>query len=209
MSAVQVLVLAKEPVAGRVKTRLTPALTPQQAAEVATAALQDTLDAVRRTDAAVRVLVVDGSWDAPGFVRQPQSGGALDERLALAFDDAWAARALPMVLIGMDTPQVTEVLLEKAIGMLLSPGVDAVLGLAEDGGWWALGLRSPQAHLIRGTATSRDDTGQVQQDRLLGAGLAVVDLPVLRDVDTVEDLHAVARVCPGGRFAAVVERLLP
>ena len=209
MTAAQVLVLAKEPVAGRVKTRLTPALTPREAAEVAEAALEDTLEAVRRTDAAVRVLVLDGTWAAAGFVVQPQSGGELDERLANAFDDAWAANPLPMMLIGMDTTQITEALLEKALATLLSPGVDAVLGLADDGGWWGLGLRRPQPHLIRGIITSRDDTGQVQRQRLLAADLALVDLPVLRDVDSIEDLLHVARTCPDGRFTATVNRVLP
>jgi rSAM/selenodomain-associated transferase 1 len=209
MTAVQVLVLAKEPVAGRVKTRLTPALTPQEAAQIAEAALEDTLDAVRRTDAAVRVLVLDGTWAADGFAVQPQGTGELDERLAQAFDAAWAENPVPMLLIGMDTPQVTEVLLEKAVATLLSPGVDAVLGLAEDGGWWGLGLRRPQPHLIRGVVTSRDDTGQVQRERLLSASLELVDLPVLRDVDTVEDLLIVAASCPEGRFTATVTRVLP
>jgi glycosyltransferase A (GT-A) superfamily protein (DUF2064 family) len=208
MTAVQVLVLAKEPVAGRVKTRLSPALTPREAAEVAEAALEDTLDAVRRTDADVRVLVLDGTWAAVGFVVQPQSTGELDERLADAFDAAWSENPLPMLLIGMDTPQVSEVLLEKAVATLLSPGVDAVLGLAQDGGWWGLGLRRPQPHLIRGVVTSRDDTGEVQRRRLLAAGLELVDLPVLRDVDTVEDLLPVASGCPDGRFTATVARVL-
>jgi glycosyltransferase A (GT-A) superfamily protein (DUF2064 family) len=208
VTAAQVLVLAKQPVAGRVKTRLTPVLTPEQAARVAAAALDDTLDAVRRTEVDVRVLVLDGCWPADGFVVQPQSAGPLDERLACAFDDAWEARALPMLLVGMDTPQLTEVLLEKAIATLLSPGVDAVLGLAEDGGWWGLGLRRPHPSLVRGVQTSRDDTGGVQRGRLLDAGLTLVDLPVLRDVDTVGDLRVVAGQAGEGRFADTVAAVL-
>jgi rSAM/selenodomain-associated transferase 1 len=209
VTAAQVLVLAKQPVAGRVKTRLIPALSPQGAAQVAEAALLDTLDVVRRTQVDRRVLVLDGTWQAEGFAIQPQSAGDLDERLAAAFNDAWAAEPLPMLLIGMDTPQVTDVLLEKAIATLLSPAVDAVLGLAEDGGWWVMGLREPHPELIRGIATSRDDTGQVQRSRLVAAGLHVVDLPVLRDVDTVQDLRLVAASCPDGRFAVAVSELLP
>ncbi|MGZ6793257.1 MAG: TIGR04282 family arsenosugar biosynthesis glycosyltransferase [Mycobacteriales bacterium] len=208
MTAAQVLVLAKEPVPGRVKTRLTPALTPEQAAEVARAALEDTLDAVRRADVAHRVLVLDGLWPADGFVLQPQCGGPLDERLATAFDDAWAAVPLPLLLIGMDTPQVTEVLLDKAVATLLSPGVDAVLGPTEDGGWWAMGLRRPHPELVRGVATSRDDTGAVQRARLLGAGLVVADLPLLRDVDTISDLRPVAALSPVGRFTDAVAQVL-
>ena len=85
--SVQVLVLAKQPVAGRVKTRLCPPFTPQGAADVAAAALEDTLDVVRSVDVARRVLVLDGDYDAPGFVIQPQRGGPMPARLAGAFDD--------------------------------------------------------------------------------------------------------------------------
>lgn len=207
MSHAQLLVLAKQPVAGQVKTRLCPPLTPDQAATVALAALEDTLDAVRRTAVDRRVLVVDGDFDAPGLASQPQRRGGLDARIAGAFDDAWAAQPLPMLLIGMDTPQVDEVVLAKALSTLLSPGVDAVLGAATDGGWWALGLRSPCGPLIAGVPTSRADTGQLQLDRLLAAGLHVEPLPVLQDVDMVSDLHPVAALVPRSRFAATVAKV--
>ena len=134
--------------------------------------------------------------------------GSLDERLAAAFDDAWAHLQLPMFLIGMDTPQVTEQLITQALDNLLEPGVDAVLGLAPDGGWWALGLRRPHPALIRGIETSRDDTGVRQRASLVEAGLVVCDLPQVRDVDTVADLAAVAAQVPHGRFARTVATVL-
>ena len=198
---VQLLVLAKTPVAGKVKTRLCPPLSPEGAARVAAAAIEDTLDAVRATPVARRVLVVDGPLVADGFDRQDQRGGPLDERLAAAYDDA-RAEGLPTLLIGMDTPQVTPVLLGQAALALL--GTDAVLGAAEDGGWWALGLAHPDGGLLAGVATSLDDTGARQHARLVEAGLAVADLPVLRDVDTVDDARAVAAEAPHGRFAAAL-----
>lgn len=197
---VQLLVLAKTPVAGRVKTRLTPPLTPEGAARVAAAAIEDTLAAARATPVSRRVLVVDGPLTADGFDRQPQRGGPLDERLSAAYDDAAATSPLPALLIGMDTPQVTRALLEQAALDLLAH--DAVLGRAPDGGWWALGLRLPAGHLLHGVPTSRDDTGQLQLERLRAAGLDVALLPELRDVDTVEDAQAVAALAPGSRFAA-------
>ena len=202
---VQLLVLAKTPVPGRVKTRLCPPLTPAQAADVAAAALEDTLDAVRATPVARRVLVVDGDATAAGFDVVPQRAGGLDERLGGAFDDV-AAAGLPALLIGMDTPQVTPALLTAAADALL--GSAAVLGLAADGGWWALGLQAPDGGLLRGVATSRDDTGRRQLDRLTGAGLHPVALPVLSDVDTAADAVAVARAAPAGRFAALVAELI-
>ena len=208
MRQAQVVVLAKEPVPGRVKTRLCPPLTPEQAARVADAALQDTLSAVRRCGAAHAMLAVDGAVNAPGLVVVDQHRGGLDARIVGAFADAWALHRLPTLLIGMDTPQLTPDLLDDALSRLLSPGIGAVLGLALDGGWWALGLRKPDPALVLGIPTSRDDTGALQRQRLIAAGLRVDDLGVLRDVDTVEDLEPVARAAPDRRFAAVVAQVL-
>ena len=196
-AAVQVLVLAKEPVAGRVKTRLCPPLTPEGAARVAAAALEDTLASVRQLDVARRVLVLEGDYAAAGFVVQPQRGGPMSERLAAAFDDA---QRMPTLLIGMDTPQVTASLLGEVVEDLrVHP---AVLGMAADGGWWALGLQDPDGALLRNIPTSQDDTGALQLARLVGHGLLVHPLPVLRDVDTIADARAVADLAAGSRFAA-------
>lgn len=202
--SVQLLVLAKAPVAGRVKTRLCPPLTHEQAAQVAAAALEDTLDAVRAVPAARRVLVLDGAYDVPGFDVQPQRGGPMPERLAAAFDDC--DPGLPTLLVGMDTPQLTPQLLAQAVAALGEH--PAVLGLAEDGGWWALGLQRPDGSLLRDVPTSRDDTGGLQRAALRAAGLDPHLLPALRDVDTADDARAVAALAPGGRFAAAVRSLL-
>ena len=80
-----VLVVAKAPVPGRVKTRLTPALTPLQAAQVAAASLADTLASVAGCGATRRTLALDGppgDWIPPGFTVIPQRGESLNERLA-------------------------------------------------------------------------------------------------------------------------------
>ncbi len=200
---VTVLVLAKEPVAGRVKTRLCPPLTPAQAAAVATAAIEDTLATVRAVDVARRVLVLDGSYDAPGFDVVAQRGGPMPERLAAAFDDHGGA---PTLLIGMDTPQLTVALLTQACA-LLDGGAD-VLGPAKDGGWWALGLRRPDGALLAGVPTSRADTGARQLAVLRAAGLSPHLLPALRDVDTIHDARAAATDAPHGRFAAALTAAL-
>ena len=208
MTAAQVVVLAKQPLPGRVKTRLCPPLTPEQAADVAAAALEDTLTAVRRCCALSRVLCVDGTLSAPGFTVLPQRAGDLDARIAGAFDDAWARWSLPTLLVGMDTPQLTADVLDDALARLLRPGTQAVLGLALDGGWWGLGLRRPAGHLVLGVPTSRADTGRLQRERLLDADLGLDDLAVLRDVDTVGDLLPVAAEAPGSRFATTVAALV-
>ncbi|MEU6439286.1 TIGR04282 family arsenosugar biosynthesis glycosyltransferase [Streptomyces sp. NPDC047046] len=197
------LVIAKEPRAGRVKTRLTPPFTPEQAAALAEASLTDTLRTVAATPATRRVLVLDGTpgpWLPPGFDVVPQCAGGLDERLAAAF----AGCAGPALLIGMDTPQVTPALLD----VRLARG-EAVFGPALDGGFWALGLASPAPALLRGVPMSTATTGAVLRERLLAAGLRVRDLPALRDVDTAADAHAVAAEAPGSRFAARLASYCP
>ncbi|WP_439812809.1 TIGR04282 family arsenosugar biosynthesis glycosyltransferase [Streptomyces sp. P9-2] len=198
-SEVTLLVIAKEPRPGRVKTRLTPPFAPEEAATLAEAALADTLDTVVRTPARRRVLVLDGEpgpWLPAGVEVVPQCSGGLDERLAGAF----AGCDGPALLIGMDTPQVTPELLTVDFA-----DCDAWFGPAADGGFWALGLADPDPELLRGVPMSTPHTGAAQRGRL--DGLRVRDLPLLRDVDTAEDAAAVADAAPGGRFAARLARL--
>ncbi|MFI6787359.1 TIGR04282 family arsenosugar biosynthesis glycosyltransferase [Nonomuraea sp. NPDC050383] len=203
-----IVTIAKEPVAGRVKTRLTPPLSPAQAALLAEAAIEDTLRTVAATPAGQRVLALDGlpgSWLPPGFVVIPQRGTGLDERLAAAFADCRRLRPEPVVLIGMDTPQVTPGLLRDAAEALTE--CDAVFGPAADGGFWLLGLRRPDPGLLLGVPMSRPYTGAAQLERLSRAGLAVRRLPELTDVDTAADAFRVAAETPASRFAATLREL--
>lgn len=200
------IVLAKAPLSGRSKTRLCPPCTPAEAAALAQAALVDTLSAVAAAPAARRILALEGApgpWLVPGFDVVPQSKGGLDTRLAGAF----AMAGGPAVLVGMDTPQLTPALLAGARDALARPGVDAVLGAAPDGGYWAIGLRSPDPRVFRGVPMSAGDTCTAQRARLRALGLRVEDLPELRDVDTIADARAVAAACPSSAFAAMLLRL--
>lgn len=200
------LVIAKEPVPGRVKTRLTPPFTPAEAAELAAASLEDTLRTVLTLPARRRVLVLDGCpgpWMPPGYEVLPQAEGTLDVRIAAAFE----ACTGPALLIGMDTPQITSDLLAPALTQGGWDGCDAWFGAAEDGGFWALGLAAPDPGLVRGVPMSQPGTGLIQRARLTGAGLTVRDLPVLRDMDTAEDARHVAAAAPHGRLAETLARL--
>lgn len=202
-SCTTLLVLAKQPLPGWVKTRLVPPYTLEQAAALAEAALADTLHAVLAAPACRRVLVLagrPGPWLPDGFEVLTQCDGGLDERLAAAF----AAVRGPALLIGMDTPQVTPGIL--AVGW---EGADAWFGPAADGGFWALGLADPDPGLLRGVPMSTSSTGAAQRARLSAAGLRVATLPLLRDVDTAADAAAVAAVAPRTRFAAKVRDLAP
>jgi uncharacterized protein len=207
---VTVIVLAKAPVAGRVKTRCCPPCTPAGAAELAAAALADTLCSVAKSSAARGVLVLEGSLaeGAPVVLPDrvevlPQRGEGLDERLAGAFADAGG----PALVVGMDTPQLTPALVDHACRTLLRPAVEAVLGPAADGGYWAIGLRRADPMVFLGVPMSRADTGWQQRRRLRHLGLRIGMLPTLRDVDTWDDALAVAASVPRSRFAAAVDGL--
>ncbi len=138
------LVIAKSPVPGRVKTRLTPPCSPEQAAALAEASLADTLAVLGRMPAGRRLLVLEGEagrWLPPGWQVVPQSGGGLDERLAAAFSHAArTAPDAPALLVGMDTPHLDAALLAEALSPARRTGADAWYGPASDGGFWALGL---------------------------------------------------------------------
>jgi len=193
--------MAKAPVPGRVKTRLCPPCTPKQAAALAEACLADTLDAVAACGAERRVIALDGepgAWLPEGFEIIPQCIGSFDQRLATA----WATTGGPGVQIGMDTPQVTAALLDDALGAL--DGADAVLGYAEDGGWWAIGLRHPSSAVFAGVPMSTNHTGADQHDRLRSLGFDVTMLPTLVDLDTFADLAAVTASGSAIRTAALV-----
>ena len=130
-----------------------------------------------------------------------QRGAGLAERLAAGFADAGG----PALLVGMDTPQVGPELLRGGLAAL---GVaDAVLGPAPDGGYWAIGLRIPDARVFAGVPMSRRTTGAIQRARLAALRLDTFLLPALRDVDDIAAARAVAGSAPSGRFAAALAAL--
>ena len=195
-----VIVLAKEPVPGRVKTRLQPAFDLSGAALLAAAAIEDTIAAVRGSSATRRILAWEGSrssWQH-GFEVVDQPPGSLNVRLTAAFAAALSAPTdEPALLIGMDTPQVTAQLLDSDW-----EGADAVLGLSDDGGFWAIGLRPGHpAALFDGIPMSTSRTGSAQLARLFDAGLSVKLLPPLRDVDRPADAELVASQFPDLAFS--------
>ncbi len=206
----RLLVVAKAPVPGRVKTRLGAAIGLDAAAEVAAASLLDTLDACAAALGPERChLALDGDLlDAvcgpeliaalEGWIITAQRGHGFAARLVAAHEDAGVG---PVVQIGMDTPQVTAGHLADAFTALVDQ--DAVLGPADDGGWWALGRRDPRVvtpvgEVAMSEPTTYDDTRQA----LLDQGLRVGATGSLRDVDTAEDADAVAAEAPHSRFAA-------
>lgn len=199
------MVIAKAPVPGQVKTRLSPPFSPEAAARLAAAALADTLAAVRATPVRRRVVAWDGDpglADLAGLDVLPQRGAGLGQRLAHAFADAAAGpgAGLPTLLVGMDTPQLTPELLEHAFDVV--SGADAALGPAPDGGWWALALHDPAyAAVLADVPMSLADTCARTERALTGQGIRLALLPELSDVDTFDDALAVAAQAPNSTFA--------
>jgi glycosyltransferase A (GT-A) superfamily protein (DUF2064 family) len=213
------VVIAKECLPGRVKTRLHPPFSLEDAARIAHASLVDTLNAVDSVlvdtgltntglgntglgntglgdtvTAGRRILFYKGANPpaaAAGYELMPQPEGTLDERIGAVFD----ACTGPTVLIGMDTPQLRR----EHLGAVFDPwppDTDAWFGPAADGGFWALALAEPRGDLVRGVRMSRPDTGSTQLRRLTEAGLRVRRLPQLTDIDTADSLDAVTALRP-------------
>jgi hypothetical protein len=196
-----VLVMAKSPTVGQVKTRLCPPLSLEEAARVAEAALADTLEAVARCGSGRRILALDGppgDWIPAGFELIAQRGRSFDRRLAAAWSDAGG----PGLQIGMDTPQVTPALLDHCLEVAARPGATASLGRAADGGWWAIALAERwHVDVFTGVPMSTAGTADAQLSRLRESGHRVRALPELRDVDTIDDANDVAALVPGSRFS--------
>jgi glycosyltransferase A (GT-A) superfamily protein (DUF2064 family) len=211
-----VIVLAKAPEPGRVKTRLCPPATPDEAADLAAASFLDTIDAAAGVPGAELVVALSGRL--AGAVRcaeltaslrraragvLPQRGDGLGARIAAAHTDTAALLpGRPTLQLGMDTPQAGPALLAACLDRLRARGTDAVLGPAADGGWWAMGLRDPRAALLVAAVPTGERTLRALRDGGLRVGL----LPELTDVDTAADALVVAAAAPSGRFAAALAR---
>ncbi len=209
---VTLLVVAKPPEPGLAKTRLAATVGDQTAADIAAAALLDTLDAVAATPAASRVVALTGDLAnaargaeirrrLESFTVIGQRGDDFADRLANAHADA--ADGYPVLQVGMDTPQISAALLAECARRLLE--TSAVLGFAVDGGWWVLGVHTPAAaECLRGVPMSQPNTGELTLKALREGGFDVATVQPLADVDVVADVAVVRGACgPDSRFARV------
>ena len=199
------VVIAKEPLPGRAKTRLHPPLSLEQAALVAAAAIDDTLRAMAAVPAERRILLFDGVGAAAGLRRlRDRAAGRRRPRRAPRRDLRREQRADRARRHGHPTADARRTWLPRSGLAAGAGGADAWFGPASDGGFWALGLREPRGDLIRGVPMSTDTTGAQQLRRLEDAGLTVGILDTLDDVDTIDDARTVAALAPMTRFAAVL-----
>ncbi|WAC56284.1 TIGR04282 family arsenosugar biosynthesis glycosyltransferase [Gordonia sp. SL306] len=214
-----VLIVAKAPIPGAAKTRLIPRFGPRAAADLAAAALVDTVRTACTTGAEVIVAMVG----EPAHGARPaeladllrhctvigQRGDTFGQRLRNTHVDAVALGVDRVLQIGMDTPQVTAHDLRTGLGLLRSG--TAVLGPAVDGGWWALGLVGARgADVLPDVPMSTPDTCAGTEYGLRRDGLLVRPLRTLVDVDRPDDVAAVAGLCvPQSAFAIAVRTLHP
>ena len=210
-----VLVVAKAPVPGRVKTRLGAEVGEAAAAELAAAALLDTLEAALccgragplppragRRPRRWRPQCASSATRSPGGPSTRRRGDDFGERLAHAHA---AVGPGPVVQVGMDTPQLTAGPARAVAGGL--DDHDAVLAPAEDGGWWVLALRDPAAPgALRRRADVHPHDVRRHPRRARGRRPRVAGAEELTDVDTLADAQLVARAAPGTRFATIWAR---
>ena len=189
------ILFAKYPRPGSVKTRLTPPLTPDEAAALYRCMLLDTIAATGRLDDIDRYLFYSADPDAAAFfdanaitmICLPQCDGDLGVRIAAAFRLLFGKGYRQVVIIGSDTPHLQERLIADAF-QRLDDGADAVFGPAEDGGYYLLAMNRLREGLFRDIPWS---SGKVLERSLTAAereGLRTALLPLRHDLDTVEDL---------------------
>ncbi|MBI4230214.1 MAG: TIGR04282 family arsenosugar biosynthesis glycosyltransferase [Planctomycetes bacterium] len=190
------LVFARYPEAGKVKTRLARDLGVRRALAVYRSLLRRTLDlAIARDTAGQRVRIrvaparrLESFRSGPGR-RLPclaQSGGDLGNRLRRAFEHAWREGSRRIVVIGSDCPGLTARHLDRAFRELRA--ADAVLGPARDGGYYLLGLSRPAGRVFDRIPWSTDRVLATTLARMRRLRLTHRLLGTLRDVDTAADL---------------------
>jgi rSAM/selenodomain-associated transferase 1 len=190
-----IIVMAKAPRPGEVKTRLCPPLTPEQAADLAARFASDAAAKAANTGAAVVIAYAPDEGRAllepllpPASAWLPQTGADLGSRMQRAMEDAHTLGYGPLLVIGTDSPTLPPEFLSNAIALLSSDSADAVFGPTEDGGFYLVGSSAPIPGLFNDVAWS---TPTALADTLRNAvtlGLAVEMLPAWYDVDTPEDL---------------------
>jgi rSAM/selenodomain-associated transferase 1 len=196
MPSIVVTIMAKSPRAGEVKTRLTPPLSPPDAAELYRCFLLDKIAQVRALAGAQAAIAYTPAEDrsvfqalAPGFLLLPQRGPDLGARLADSLGQLLALGHAAAFAIDSDTPTLPTAYLARALDLIATPETDLVLGPSEDGGYYLIGLRTPHRELFDDMPWSTSQVVPETLRRAAAKGLTVASLPSWFDIDTPEDLE--------------------
>jgi rSAM/selenodomain-associated transferase 1 len=206
-SSARILIFAKAPVPGQVKTRLIPTLTPRMAAKLHGRLVRETV--ARLAGAGLAPIEL---WCSPdtlhplflelartyGLSLHRQEGADLGERMSEAFANA-LTRGGEVVLLGTDCPSLDGAYVSAALAAL--EGSDAVLGPAEDGGYVLLGLKrsAPEIFLNMPWGTAR--VAALTRERLASLGWKWAELPALWDLDRPQDLERYSSLFNAGESA--------
>jgi len=227
-----IAVMAKAPKAGRVKTRLCPPLAPEEAMAMSAVFVRDITENIRvaAIDAPLDgwiayapagsealfdgmlaegtgLLLADGSPDIPASVQ------GFGRSLVHAIDAMFAMGYGAACVLNADSPTLPTARLREAAVALLRPGRRAVLGAADDGGYYLLGMQSPQPHLFADIAWSTDTVADQTRARAAELEMPLVEIATWYDVDDRAALHrllddlASGRGSPAPATAACVDRL--
>ncbi len=190
MSA-RLVVFAREPLAGRVKTRLARGTGAEAAAAVYSALLEHTVDTARAAGIEATLSLAaapTARWAAElDLPFEVQSGGDIGGRMAESFDRRFSTGSDRVVIIGSDNARLQPDHIRSAFAAL--EDLPVVFGPAEDGGYWLVGQRLPGADLFTGVPWSSPDTLETTRERLRNLEISWHELETLPDVDTAEDLR--------------------
>lgn len=188
------LVFLRAPVLGKVKTRLAATMGKERALEIYKRLLQHTIEQGAALDVDRQAWYADEIADPEpcaelGYSVYVQAGRDLGDRMKCAFGSGFSAGHGPIIIIGTDLPQLSAALLREAYMALETH--DAVIGPANDGGYYLLGLREPCEEVFSGKAWSSDSVYAQTIEDLRQLGRTYHTLPTLIDIDTAEDLKSV------------------
>ena len=190
------VIVAKQPIPGRVKTRLFPKLSPEAAADLYRCFLQDRIQEVisfNGVDRAIAYTPEDAketfaSLTSDGFELFAQQGKHLGERLNNIFMEKLSQGYEVVSIVDSDSPDLPKTLINESFELLLSREADIVLGPCYDGGYYLVGMRKPHPELFRNIPWSTENVLSVTLERARRLGLNVKLLSIWNDLDTFEDL---------------------
>jgi uncharacterized protein len=204
------VIFAKAPVPGQVKTRLCPPLTPDEAATLQGTLVLDVVEKSRSVERQMaRYLACSPSQEHPffkvmegrhGLRLLDQQGDDLGARMAGVFAELFQAGYQPVVMVGTDVPAMPSGVLLEARDALARH--DVVLGPAEDGGYFLIGLKKPAPELFKDIPWSTGEVRALTLKKAAALGLTVAELAANRDLDRVEDLTALAQMVPAAKAKA-------
>ncbi len=185
------MVFARNPIEGRVKTRLAASIGKEKAFRVYKSLLAYTESVVKKVDATIEIwysefVVTEDIWSGSDVVKRVQPAGNLGEKMSQAFRSGFEEGYHKIIIIGSDCHQLKATHIENAFQMLEDS--DVVLGPSQDGGYYLLGMKRWQPALFRDKPWSTSSLYQKTLATAASENLSVSTLEILNDIDTIEDL---------------------